>query len=531
MRHLFRVTQAKKYYICGMFVRKKKNRSSSTSVVVVDKSRGIFHELQTIGISSDEKAISELYLQGKKWIASRKGERDMFVLYDQQQEEKQATDYLLNNIENILLNGTQLILNQVYRLVGFDAIEDDILKQLVISRLCQPSSKAGTVDYLKSHFDEDVKLHKIYRYLYHLHNTLQEKIQQISVEHTRKILGGQIGLVFYDVTTLYFETDYSDDFRSTGFSKDGKHAQPQVVLGLLVSKDGYPLSYSLFNGSQYEGRTMLPIVEDFVQRFNLTDFVVVADSGLMNKTNMLLLESAGYKYIIGARIKNETEEIKQWILSIERADGCFYELGKLPKTRLIIGYSENRAKKDRYNRVKGVSRLKAAYKSGTITKENINKRGYNKFLEISDNVQVVINQRKIDEDEKWDGLKGYLTNTELPSKEVYEQYSGLWVIERAYRVTKGTLELRPMFHFTRKRIEAHVCICFVAYKVYKEMERVLKISGINLSVDKVLNIAKTITTLKIKLPACSEVLTKTMLITAKHKSIGQLFDQNFWRNY
>jgi len=343
-------------------------------------------------------------------------------------------------------------------------------------------------------------------------------------------LGGKIGLVFYDVTTLYFETDYSDDLRERGFSKDGKHAQPQVVLGLLVSRDGYPLSYSLFNGSQYEGRTMLPIVEDFVQRFNLDDFVVVADSGLMNKTNLSLLETAGYKYIIGAKIKNESNEIKQWILSLEKQDGCFYELGKLPKTRLIVGYSENRAKKDRHNREKGVKRLRTSYKSGTITKENINKRGYNKFLEISDDVQVVINQQKISEDEKWDGLKGYLTNTELPAQEVYDQYCGLWVIEKAYRVTKGTLEMRPMFHFTPKRIEAHVCICFVAYKVYKELERILKLSSINLSVDKVLNIAKTITTLKIKLPACGELLTKTMLITQKHNSIKKLFDQNFWEN-
>ena len=85
-----------------------------------------------------------------------------------------------------------------------------------------------------------------------------------------------------------------------------------------------------------------------------------------------------------------------------------------------------------------------------------------------------------------------------------------------------------MFHFTPKRIEAHVCICFVAYKVYKELERILKLCEINLSVDKVLNIAKTITTLKIKLPVSGEKLTKTMLITAKHKSIAQLFDKNFW---
>ena len=402
---------------------------------------------------------------------------------------------------------------------------------MVTARLCQPTSKAGTVDYLKSYFDEDIELHKIYRYLDRLHHTQQEKIQQISVEHTRKILGGKIGLVFYDVTTLYFETDYSDELRERGFSKDGKHAQPQVVLGLLVSRDGYPLSYSLFNGSQYEGRTMLPIVEDFVQRFKLEDFVIVADSGLINSTNLLLLDSGGYKYIIGARIKSETEEIKQWILSLKKSDGCFYELGKLPRSRLIINYSEKRAKKDEHNREKGVKRLKTAYKSGKLTKENINKRGYNKFLEISDNVQITINQEKISEDEKWDGLKGYLTNTDLEAKDVYEQYRGLWVIEKAYRVTKGTLEMRPMFHFTSKRIEAHVCICFVAYKVYKELERILKIKSINLSVDKVLSIAKTITTLKINLPASGEILTKTMILTNKHRTIEALFDKNFWENF
>jgi transposase len=149
-----------------------------------------------------------------------------------------------------------------------------------------------------------------------LYNTQQEFLQHISVEHTRKILGGHIGLVFYDVTTLYFESDDSDELRSTGFSKDGKHSQPQVVLGLLVSAGGYPLSYSLFNGSQYEGYTMIPIVEDFVRRFELEDFVIVADSGLMNKRNIELLDSGGYRYIIGARIKNESEEIKAWIMWI-----------------------------------------------------------------------------------------------------------------------------------------------------------------------------------------------------------------------
>ncbi|OIP01311.1 MAG: hypothetical protein AUJ98_04890 [Bacteroidetes bacterium CG2_30_33_31] len=211
---------------------------------------------------------------------------------------------------------------------------------------------------------------------------------------------------------------------------------------------------------------MLPIVEDFVQRFKLEDFVVVADSGLMSKSNITQLQSGGYKYIVGALIKNETEEIKRNILSLEKHDNEFHELKK-GDSRLIVSYSSLRATKDKYNREKGVKRLQKAYKTGNITKENINKRGYNKFLEISDNIKVIINEEKIHEDEKWDGLKGYITNTTLSAKDVYEQYNGLWVVEKAFRITKGTLEIRPMFHFTPRRIEAHVCICFVAYKVYK----------------------------------------------------------------
>ena len=513
-----------------MFIRKKKNRSGTTSIVVVEKRKGIYREIITIGTSNDSSVLETLYLKGKKWISDYLGEQDIFEAHDKVLEERQVTEYLLSNIENILLNGVQLILNKVFKLTGFDLIEDEIFRQLVIARLSQPMSKAATVEYLKSHFDEDAELHQIYRYLDKLYNTQQEKIQQISVEHTRRILGGKIGLLFYDVTTLYFETDYGDEFRETGFSKDGKHSQPQVVLGLLVSKEGYPLSYSIFNGSQYEGRTMLPLVEDFAQRFKLDDFVVVADSGLMNQRNIALLESGNYKYIIGARIKNESNEIKSWVLSLEKQDGKFYETHK-GMARLIVGYSDNRAKKDGYNREKGVKRLEKAYRSGNITKENINKRGYNKFLEISDNVRVTINRDKIELDAKWDGLKAYLTNTEISASEVYEQYSGLWTIERAFRITKGTLEMRPMFHFTPKRIEAHVCICFVAYKVYKELERILKISHINLSVDKVLGIAKTITTIKINLPVSDNTMTLTMLLTQRHKSIAQLFDENFWGNF
>lgn len=512
-----------------MFICKKKNRSGSTSIVVVKKIHGKINYIKTIGISSDENEIEQLFRKGQDYIHNISGQKEIFINYNEQLIEEYHTNSVISNIENILLNGTQIILNQIYQRIGFDKIDNEILKHLVVARLSQPMSKAATVDYLKSHYEEDLSLSKIYRYLDKLHNTQQDKIQKISIEHTQRILGGKIGLMFYDVTTLYFETDQGDELRENGFSKDGKHNQPQIVLGLLVSKDGYPLSYSIFNGFQYEGRTMLPIVDDFVQRFNLEDFVIVADSGLMNKSNISLLESGNYKYIIGARIKNESSEVRQWILSLKKHDGQFNERKK-GNVRLIIGYSENRAKKDKYNRDKGVKRLQKAYKNGNITKENINKKGYNKFLEISDNVRVCINHEKIEQDQAWDGLKGYITNTTLPAKEVYEQYNGLWVIEQAYRITKGTIEMRPMFHFNPRRIEAHVCICFVAYKMYKELERVIKISKIDLSVDKVLEIAKTITTIKIKLPLQNRTFSQTLLLTNQHKIIEKLFSDEHWQN-
>ena len=297
-----------------------------------------------------------------------------------------------------------------------------------------------------------------------------------------------------------------------------------MVLGLQVSEGGYPLSYSLFNGKQYEGFTMIPIIDDFRQRFDISDhFVVVADSGLMNSDNIKLLRDAGYKYIIGGKIRNEPKAVKDWILSKEKTDGKFFEKRRENGERLIVGYSKERAKKDAYNRERGVELLRKAYRNGTLTKAQVNRRGYNKFLEISKDIEVVISEDRIAEDAKWDVLKGNVTNTDLKAKEAVDQYHGLWVVEKAFRIGKGTQEMRPMFHFTERWIEAHVCICFVAYKMYKELERIIKIAKIELSVDKVLDIAKTITTIRVNMPENREIYTRTLFLTELQKAIEPLF--------
>lgn len=509
-----------------MFVRKKRNRSGSTSIVVVDKSNGIYREVKSFGASSDADEIGSLSREASAWI-SKYGGQQLFD-FDETQKAITETRNTISRIERTLQNAPQSILNRVYDSIGFGAIGDDILRHLVVARVCQPLSKVATVEYLKSYFDEDVHLHNIYRYMDRLYSSQRDLVQKISVEHTLKILGGCIGLVFYDVTTLYFESAPrpDDELRQAGFSKDGKTAESQIVLGLLVSEDGYPLSYSIFNGSQYEGRTMIPIIDDFVRRFSLTDFIVVADSGLMSEKNVRLLESAGYKYILGTRIRSESPKLKEWILSIEKKDGHCEECMKNETQRLIVSYSDSRARKNAWNRDKGVARLRTAFVKGTLTKDKLNKRGFNKFLDINKDITVNINEDKIVDDSLWDGLKGYITNTELPAMEIISQYHGLWVIERAFRIGKTSLEMRPMFHFTEKRIEAHICICFIAYKVYKELERTIRNIGINMSVDKVLDIAKTITTLKIRLPN-GELYMQTIYTTSQQEAIKPLIETNF----
>jgi len=298
------------------------------------------------------------------------------------------------------------------------------------------------------------------------------------------------------VTTLYFEIDDEDDLRKTGFSKDGKHQHPQLVLGLLVSIDGYPLAYEIFEGNKFGGHTMLPVIEAFKAKYHLVKLVIIADSGLLSHDNINDLQEKGYEFILGARIKAEKKSVKSKILSLNLKNGESQIIVKENNLKLVVSYSESRAKKDRANRERGLKKLEKQIKSGRLTKSNINNRGYNKYLKLEDEIQISIDQEKLSQDQQWDGLKGYLTNTQLSKEETIENYRHLWKIEKAFRISKHDLKLRPFYHRLKRRIEAHICIAFVAYKVYKELERQLKEKNSDLSPEKAIEIAKTIYSIK-----------------------------------
>ncbi|MFO7845239.1 MAG: IS1634 family transposase [Balneolaceae bacterium] len=502
-----------------MFVRKKKNPSGLVSVQVIDKSTGRYRVMKTIGSSSDAREVNQLVGQGYKWIANHGGQLPLDL-----DDEVQQTKAFLEGIDQVTIAGTQRLLGKIYDQIGFDQIPDPLFRTLVISRVCFPASKRKTAEYLKRYHFFDLDPQSIYRYMDRLYSEHKQQVQRISFEHTCSVLGGVIHVVFYDVTTLYFEIDRDDDLRKAGFSKDGKHRHPQVVLGLLVSAGGYPLAYKIFEGNTYEGHTLMRVLDELKEDYNLKDLIVVADSAMLSKANIELLDEGGYRYILGGRIKNEPARTKKKILALRLSHGKSAAIEKSEGTRLIVSYSNKRAKKDQLNRQKGIERLKKRMKSGKLTKSSLNKRGYNKFLELEGDVHVRLDETKITEDERWDGLKGYQTNTDLSNQEVIDNYSQLWKIEKAFRITKHDLKIRPFYHRLPRRIHAHVCISFAAYKVYKELERQLREKKSALSPEQAIEIAKSIYAIQVRTPTTNRIVTKVLYLTEKQKELATLFN-------
>jgi transposase len=194
------------------------------------------------------------------------------------------------------------------------------------------------------------------------------------------------------------------------------------------------------------------------------------------------------------------------------------------KTKLSVSYSEARARKDAHNRDRGLAKLEKQVKTGKLTKESINNRGYNKFLQIENEIKISVSSKKIEGDKKWDGLKGYITNTSIRKEEVLENYKDLWQIEKAFRVAKTDLEIRPIYHRVQRRIEAHICIAFVAYKIYKELERQLKFKKSEISAEKEIEIAKTIYAVKITHPISNEISYATIIKSPEQQKLAKLFN-------
>lgn len=501
-----------------MYVRKLKSKQGKTYVQVIDKSSGKYKVRKSVGSSFAEKEIKELVRQGYEWIKTNSKQQEIDF-----SNTNQSVEQFFSSIRQMNLIGLELLLGKIFDDIGFNKVSDPVFRQLSIYRVAFPKSKLKTTEYLRRYHNIDWNEDKIYRYLDKLYKGQKEEIQQISYEHTLNIMNGLINIVFYDVTTLYFQIDDEDELRKRGFSKEGKHQNPQIVLGLLVSIDGYPLAFDIFEGNKFEGHTMLPVLDKFKEKYNLNKLVIVADSGLLSSQNIKELQEKGYEFILGARIKNEKKEIKNEILALKLKNGDSKIIEKDNDILLIISYSDKRAGKDRHNRKRGLKRLKKQLKSGKLTKSHINNRGYNKYLKMDGDIRVSIDIEKFNKDAKWDGLKGYLTNSKLSKDKIIENYGHLWKIEKAFRISKHDLKIRPIYHRLQRRIEAHITINFVAYKIYKELERQLKEKKAKISPQKAIEIAENIFEIQVQLETTGEIYNKTIILTEEQRYLSQLF--------
>lgn len=321
-----------------MFIRKKKNKSGSTSIQILLKKGRKNRVVKTVGCAKTAMDEELLTILAKAELERLQGLQSLFVEHD---------DLVVENFVNGIANdhlqivGSELILGKIYDKIGFPTGGcPNYFRNLVLCRLVYPGSKLKTVDYFRQHLNTDVSVYSIYRFLDELNINLKPTIEQISFEYSKSLLGGRIGVVFYDMTTLYFEASEEDDYRIPGFNKDGKHQQPQIMIGLLVSGHGYPIGYQIFEGNTSETKTLIPVLEAFQNRFDINKPIVVADAALLSQKNIEALNAKGYEYILGGRLRNETDEIKEKVIELKVEEGKPKEL-TTKNGRLIVSYSPN----------------------------------------------------------------------------------------------------------------------------------------------------------------------------------------------
>ena len=434
-------------------------------------------------------------------------------------EEKESDNILhLNKTEFIGIYYTYFY-ELIYRLIitiGFDKVKSHLLLDLVVIRILEPASKLRSIVLLEEYFGIKHRRQSYYnvapQWL-----SLKSKIESITLDFARKHYAFEFDLLFYDVTTLYFEAFNEDELRKNGFSKDNKSQQPQILVALMVNKDGLPIAYKMFPGNTFEGHTIVPVIKKFIVKNKVKAFTVVADAAMISTDNIKHLREERIHYIVGARLGNLSNPLINEINStILREDGKSIRI-ETDKGFLICSYSSTRYKKDKYEMEKQIKRAEYMIQNPSKTKRL-------KFTK-SEGQKLALNQKLIDKTKKLLGIKGYYTDLEekLVSNDVIiKRYHELYRIEQAFRISKSDLQTRPIFHFKEDPIKLHLLICFMSLVISKHVELE---SGI--SIKKFVQECKKVTDarmlnqitgkevrIRAKLtPLLTEILTKFKLLT------------------
>ena len=367
---------------------------------------------------------------------------------------------------------------------------------MIAERLNEPSSKLMNYNNQSEYIGlASLDLHNLYRSLDHLYE-IQNEIQKLIYHQGRNLFKQSLDIVFYDVTTFYFNSEKEDGFRMKGYSKDGKIGNTVIVFGMLIDKDKNPIGYRIYKGGYYEGHTFKDAIRKLKEEYTIDRVIAVADRGMMNQTNVELLESEeiGYEYIIGERLKNLPQKLQSEILDRNKfrklsiADEVTGEIIEIEYytieykgRRIITTYSEKRAAKDRYERQSKIELAKQYIKTPSM----VEKKAASHFLKKENKNQYILDEEKIARSEGYDGFVSISTNAkDLVENEVLSAYKQLYKIEHTFRTFKSYLEARPMFHWTQKRIEGHLCLCYICFTLLNYLQQILRRSGVKISEDK-----------------------------------------------
>jgi len=370
---------------------------------------------------------------------------------------------------------------------------------MAVQHLLEPRSKLSTYTHQNRYFNlTNIPLQHMYRTLDKL-GVWKEDIESELFEYNYVRTGQQVDVVFYDVTTFAFESIIADELKDFGYSKDCKFNEVQVVMGMIIDINGMPVGYELFQGNTFDGKTMVSALNNIKKRFGIHRVIIVADRGLNIKVNLKLIKEAGYGYIMASKIKGMSNTMKEKVLSTEGFETVSDASGKevfryktIPYTNvfkdennethrleenLIITYSAKRAKKNQKDRERLVEKAKQLLEHPEKIKSS-NKRGGKKYIDQTDPEQAqtwALAEEKIKQDARFDGYYGIQTSEKnMSAIEVMEAYHTLWKIEESFRIMKSTMEVRPVFHWTPKRIRGHFVICFLSFLMERKLEYCLK---------------------------------------------------------
>ncbi len=526
-----------------MYIRRKKSPNSPRqSIQIVEgyrDSKGNVKQriVRHLGVFIDAVEEGKLVALAQDLITKIKTEREaasgqMSLLADNfdfvkkgRPAKKQLEDIIpvsevkLSDIVEIkrVVEGVHQVGGYVYDQMNFNQLlprkrDAEMLRDLVLTRMVRPDSKRGSLEYLSDQFARDHDLDAIYRMMDKLQIQIP-KIKELCFNSTLSLIPNkEINLVFFDVTTLYFESIEVDELRAFGYSKDHRFNTTQLVLALATNEDGLPLGYELFSGNTAEVTTLIKAINSWQSYLKIKDVCFIADRAMFSKANLAALDESGYRYIVAAKLKTLKQEKQQQILSEENytptvIGNDFAWIADLEHEgkRLITSYKSKRAMNDAKERQNILDKIKKTIGESGSTKKLISNSGVKKYTSSEDN-KSYIDEEKIEQDALWDGIHGIITNDKtIAPQEAIAKYARLWVIEAQFRINKHNLQMRPIFHWTEKRIEAHIAMCYMSFAVLKTIEY------------------KVALTQKISVTNIVELLLSVQASILKHTKTGDLY--------